>query len=81
MKTDKVKFEYDWAVDAAYLTLASGQVAESNEVEPGIVVDTDSKSRVLGVEILNFSKRFSKQVAPKAVKARRKSLVAAGPGS
>lgn len=67
MKT-KIKFEYDSEVDAAYLRLASGRIVESEEVQPGVVVDYDAEARVVGIEILRFSRRF-----PKAGKSSARS--------
>jgi len=58
MKKKAIKFEYDPEVDAAYLTLSRGRVAESEEVRPGIVVDFDAANDIVGVEILRFTKRF-----------------------
>lgn len=53
-----MKLEYDPQVDAAYITLVDGKVAESEEVRPGIVVNFDAKNRVVGIEILNVRKQF-----------------------
>lgn len=61
MKRNKLKFEYDREVDAAYLTLASGKVRDSEEVQPGVVVDFNSDGQVVGIEILRFAKRFVTQ--------------------
>ena len=58
MKTKHVKLEYDSEVDAAYLTLARGRITESEEVQPGVILDFDARDQVLGVEILRFSRRF-----------------------
>ncbi len=58
MKKKTIKFEYDPEVDAAYLTLSRGRVAESEEVRPGIVVDLDASNEIVGIEILRFTKRF-----------------------
>ena len=52
-----MEIRYDRAADALYLRLSEGAVARSEEVEDGIIVDYDSDGRVLGIEILNFSKR------------------------
>jgi uncharacterized protein YuzE len=58
MKLERVKLEYDPQVDAAYLTLFAGKTADSEEIEPGLIVDLDEHRRLLGVEILRFSQRF-----------------------
>jgi len=58
MKAKHIKLEYDSEVDAAYLTLARGRITESEEVQPGVILDFDARDQVLGVEILRFSRRF-----------------------
>ena len=65
MKPRNVKFEYDRAADAAYLTLAHGKVLESEEVEPGVIVDLDQRDQIVGVEILRFAQRFMRRQKPK----------------
>jgi uncharacterized protein YuzE len=52
MKKRNVKLEYDPDVDAAYLTLRSGRIVESEEVQPGLIVDFDANEQIVGVEIL-----------------------------
>ena len=71
-KHKAVKFEYDPNVDAAYLTLARAKVQESEEVEPGVIVDLDVRGQVVGVEILRFAKRFMSQ-SKRGSKALKKS--------
>jgi uncharacterized protein YuzE len=58
MNKKLMTFKYDGEVDAAYLRLKKGRVAESEEVRPGIVVDYDSSRKIVGVEFLRFRKRF-----------------------
>ena len=52
-----MKIEYDPKADAMYIRLLAGEVAESDEVRPGIVLDFDSNGRVLGIEMLDVSLR------------------------
>jgi uncharacterized protein YuzE len=61
MNSKKIRFEYDRDADAAYLKIARGKVLESEEVQPGVIVDLDAEGRILGVEILRFGKRFMTQ--------------------
>jgi uncharacterized protein YuzE len=49
--------EYDPAADAMYIRLLSGEVVESDEVKEGVVFDYDAEGRVLGIEILDVSRR------------------------
>lgn len=52
-----MKIEYDQKADAMYIRLLAGKVAESDEVRPGVVFDFDAAGRVLGIEMLDVSKR------------------------
>jgi uncharacterized protein YuzE len=52
-----MKIEYDQKADAMYIRLLAGTVAESDEVRPGVVFDFDAAGRVLGIEMLDISKR------------------------
>jgi uncharacterized protein YuzE len=49
-------FEYYPDTDMLYIKLADGTSIESEEVAPGIVLDFDEHSRVIGVEIEDASK-------------------------
>jgi uncharacterized protein YuzE len=52
-----MKIEYDQQADAMYIRLRAGSVAESDEVRPGVILDFDSEGQVLGIEMLDVSKR------------------------
>lgn len=55
-----MKVELDRKADAIYFTLdEKTPILGSREVAPGIVVDYDDKQGVVGVEILNVSKRVT----------------------
>ena len=78
MNTRHVKLEYDSEVDAAYLTLARGRVAESEEAQPGVIFDFGARDQVLGVEILRFSRRFKpRKTNSRPPRPRRKTSTAA----
>jgi uncharacterized protein YuzE len=53
-----MKIEYDQQADAIYIRLRAGDVAESEEVRPGVVLDFDAQGQVLGIEMLDVSKRI-----------------------
>jgi uncharacterized protein YuzE len=53
-----MKIEYDQQADAMYIRLRAGDVAESEEVRPGVVLDFDAQGQVLGIEMLDVSKRI-----------------------
>ena len=46
--------------DALYLRLDESKVIESEEVSPGVILDFNAGNQVVGVEILNLSKRSPK---------------------
>jgi uncharacterized protein YuzE len=52
-----MRFEYDQQADAMYIRLRTAKVAESKEVHPGVVLDLDTQGQVLGIELLDVSKR------------------------
>jgi len=52
-----MKIEYDSKADAMYIRLLAGEVTESDEVRPGVVLDFDVNGRVLGIEMLDVSLR------------------------
>jgi uncharacterized protein YuzE len=51
-----MKLEYDSQADAAYIKLSAGEVSDSEEVRPGVVVDYDAQDRIVGIEILHVRK-------------------------
>lgn len=52
-----MKIEYDPEVDALYVRLTESKIIESEQVQPGIILDFDAAGKVVGVEVLNASKR------------------------
>ena len=54
-----MKLKVDKEADAIYFRLDESAIVESEEVEPGVILDFDSENRVVGVEFLNISKRVS----------------------
>jgi uncharacterized protein YuzE len=49
----------DKEADALYLRLDDSRIIESEEVSPGVVLDFNDQNEVVGVEILNLSRRVS----------------------
>jgi uncharacterized protein YuzE len=47
----------DQAADAVYLNLTDRPIKDSAEVADGIVVDYDDRGRIVGIEILDASRR------------------------
>ncbi len=56
-KTETMRMRVDHAADAVYLNLTDRPIKDSEEVADGIVVDYDEEGRIVGVEILDASKR------------------------
>ena len=60
-----MKLEYDREVDAAYVYLVypikKGQAKIQRCLNENIILDFDSKGKLLGVEILNASKVLNKK--------------------
>lgn len=52
-----MKLHIDKAADALYLRLDDSRIVESAEVSPGIVLDYNEHNEVVGVEMLNLSRR------------------------
>jgi len=54
-----MKLKVDQKADALYLRLNDARIVEARETSPGVVLDFDENNQVVGVEILNLSKRVS----------------------
>ncbi len=54
-----MKLHVDKAADALYLRLDDSKIVESQEVSPGVVLDYNELNEVVGVEMLQLSKRSS----------------------
>ena len=49
-------FQYHPDSDMLYIQLVKGISAESEEIAPGVVIDFDSTSHIIGIEIEDASK-------------------------
>ena len=52
-----MRVRVDHAADAVYLNLTHRPIKDSEEVADGIVVEYDGEGRIVGIEILDASKR------------------------
>ncbi|MCP3961145.1 MAG: DUF2283 domain-containing protein [bacterium] len=52
-----MKVHFDEEADAVYLRLDESEIIESEEVQPGIVLDFNQDDQVVGVEILRVRER------------------------
>jgi len=55
-----MKLHVDKEADALYLRLDDSAIVESEEVSPGVVLDYNESNEVVGVELLQLSKRSTK---------------------
>jgi uncharacterized protein YuzE len=53
-----MKVKYDQEVDVLRIRFSSAAVDESDEEKPGIILDYDRDGNIVGIEILNASKRM-----------------------
>jgi uncharacterized protein YuzE len=54
-----VRVRTDEPADALYIRLQESATVESEEVNPGVILDFDEDGRVVGIEILNVRERLS----------------------
>lgn len=52
-----MKIRYDEQADALYLRLDESTIIDSQEVQPGIILDFNDNNQVVGVEILRVKER------------------------
>ncbi|MFA5308718.1 MAG: DUF2283 domain-containing protein [Dehalococcoidales bacterium] len=53
-----MRIKIDEENDALYFRLDESPVIESEEIQPGIILDYDSKGQAVGIEILGVKKRI-----------------------
>lgn len=54
-----MKIEYDREADALYIQLREAHVDDNIDIEEGVTIDIDEKKHIIGIEILDVSKRLS----------------------
>lgn len=58
MLEPKMRLKINKEDDALYFRLDDSEIAESEEVQSGVVLDYNKEGKVVGIEILNLSKRM-----------------------
>ena len=53
-----MRLKIDRENDALYFRLDETQIVESDEVQPGVILDFDANGLVVGIEILDLSSRI-----------------------
>ena len=54
-----MRLKVDKASDALYFRLEEAPILESEEVQPGVILDFNAEGKVVGVEILDIGSRVS----------------------
>lgn len=54
-----MKIEYDPEADALYIEIREARVDDNVDIEEGVTVDLDENKHIVGLEILDASKRLS----------------------
>ena len=52
-----MNINYDSVADAIYIKMSSGNVLESKSIKEGVIVDYMEDGEIIGLEILDYSKR------------------------
>ncbi|MEQ8975883.1 MAG: DUF2283 domain-containing protein [Coleofasciculus sp. C1-SOL-03] len=52
-----MRIDFDQETEAVYFRLKNSRIVESEEISPGIVYDFDENDTIVGIEILNLSKK------------------------
>ena len=56
-----MRIKVDTESDALYFRLDENRIVESEEVQPGVILDFDENEKVVGVEFLSISTRATKE--------------------
>jgi len=54
-----MRLKIDKENDALYLRLDESSIIDSEEVQPGVILDFNADGKVVGIELLNLSTRMS----------------------
>ena len=54
-----MRFNYHKSEDALYIRFDESAYAESDEVQDGIILDCNKKGKIIGIEILEASKKLA----------------------
>ena len=52
-----MRLKIDRENDALYLRLNEAAIVDSEEVDPGVILDFDQEGHMVGIEVLNLSTR------------------------
>jgi uncharacterized protein YuzE len=54
-----MRFHYDKNKDAFYIRFSDSHYLESDEIQEGVVFDYDKQGKIVGIEVLEASKKLS----------------------
>jgi uncharacterized protein YuzE len=52
-----MRLRFDEEADALYLRLDESPIVESEEVQPGVILDFNERNQVVGIELLRLKER------------------------
>ncbi len=55
-----MKIQYDREVDIVRIIFSEAKIEESDEEKPGVILDYDKDGNIVGMEIIDASKRMDK---------------------
>jgi len=55
-----MKITFDKEADAVYIEFSSGEFSSNKKIDNDTIIDLDKKGNILGIELLNVSKRIPK---------------------
>ncbi len=55
-----MKLKYDKENDVLYIKVSNNPIAESDSEKPGIILDYDSEDNIVGIEVLNASRKMER---------------------
>jgi len=55
-----MNIKFDKETDIIYLRFSDAEIAESDEEKPGIIIDYDKNGNIVGIELLEASKKVNK---------------------
>jgi uncharacterized protein YuzE len=56
-----MKIKYDKETDIVYIRFSSLKIVESDQEKPGIILDYAENGEIVGIEILNASKKMDQE--------------------
>ncbi len=71
-----MKMRYDPKVEAMYIEMAKGTYKVSRKISDSVLIDEDSKGKILGIEILDVPKTLVSKLMKKQEKSSLTRAVA-----